>query len=104
MKNREILTMVLLMVFTLGIYGIVWSYKFQDELHEKTGEGFSGIGHLLMMFVTFGIYGLYWQYAAGLRLAKQGQEDKAILYLILSVIGFGFLNPFFMQQQANAIT
>lgn len=103
MKNREILTMVLLFIFTFGIYGIIWTYKFQDELHKETGEGFSGIGHLLMLIFTFGIYHLYWQYAAGLRLAKQGQDDKAILYLILAFTPVSFLNPFLMQQQANAI-
>jgi len=103
MKRRSIGVMVLLFLITFGIYPIIWIIKFQMELKAKTGDGFGGFGHFLMLIFTFGIYGLYWQYAAGKRLAKQGVEDHSVLYLILSLLAFGWLCPFLMQSQANKI-
>ncbi|HHT81989.1 MAG TPA: DUF4234 domain-containing protein [Acholeplasmataceae bacterium] len=102
MQKRSLVTVVLLLLFTFGIYALIWNYKFQQELKEKTGEGFSGGMHLLMMFITFGIYAIYWQYAAGKRLAKLGASDNSILYLVLVLLGVGGIaNPLLMQNQAN---
>ena len=100
MEKRSIGGMILLYIFTLGIYGLYWYIKFQMELKSKTNEGFGGLGHLLATIFTFGIYGLYWQYAAGKRLAKLGATDNSVLYLLLGIF-FGILNPFLMQDQAN---
>ena len=100
MKKRSIVTMVLLFLFTFGIYPIIWTCKFQSELKAKTGDGFGAAGHFFMILFTFGIYYIYWQYAAGKRLAKQGAEDKSIIYLVLAFL-FPIINPFLMQSQAN---
>ena len=57
-----------------------------------------------MCLITFGIYPLYWSYAAGKRLSSAGaKDDRSILYLILSLVGFGWLNMFLMQSQANGL-
>ncbi len=103
MKTRSIGTMILLYVFTLGIYPVYWYVAFQKELKARTGEGFGSLGHIIMSVITFGIYGVYWQYAAGKRLAKQGAEDNSVLYLILCFVALSWLNPFLMQNQANKI-
>ena len=103
MNNRYLVPMILLYLFTFGIYAIYWHFKFQEELKEKTGEGFGGLGHLLMLLFTFGIYGIYWQYAAGKRLAKQGAEDRSLIYLIFNFTPIAIINPFLMQQQANEL-
>lgn len=104
MKKRSLFVMVLLFIFTLGIYGIIWHAMFQSDLKKQTGEGFGGLGHLLMMVITFGIYALYWSYAAGKRLAKQGASDNSIIYLILMLLGVGgLINPLIMQSQANSL-
>lgn len=100
MTKRSIGTMVLLYLFTFGIYPLYWYIKFQMELKEKTGEGFSGLGHFLASIFTFGIYSIYWQYAAGKRLAQQGATDNSGLYLVLGIF-FPILNPFMMQDQGN---
>ena len=52
MNNRDLVPMILLYLFTFGIYAIYWHFKFQEELKEKTGEGFGGLGHLLMLLFT----------------------------------------------------
>ena len=104
MKRRNIFVMILLIIFTLGIYGIVWTCKFQSELKEQTGEGFGAFGHLMMLIFTFGIYQIYWQFAAGKRLAKLGTESNlSVMYLLFCFVGLSFLNPFIMQHQANKI-
>ncbi len=95
--------MILLTIITLGIYQIYWIVSFQSELKRKTGEGFGGLGHFLLLFVTFGIYYLVWSYKVGGRLEKLGEANNGILYLVLLIVGFGWLNPFLMQSQANRI-
>ena len=103
MKKRSIGIMILLIIITLGFYSIYWLISFQSELKKKTGEGFGGLGHFLMIIVTFGIYYIVWQYKAGKRLAKLGASDNSILYLLLSLLSLGWLNPFLMQSQANQL-
>jgi len=101
MTQRSILAMILLSIFTLGIYMLYWFIVFQVELKKQTGDGFGGFAHFLMSIFTLGIYSIYWQYAAGKRLAKQGANDYSLLYLILVFVSFSWLNPFLMQSQAN---
>lgn len=104
MKKRSIVVMIILSIITFGIYTIYWQCSFQNQLKKVTGKGFGGFGHFVMCLVTFGIYSIYWNYAAGKRLAAAGaKEDRAILYLILTFVGFSWLNMFLMQSQANNI-
>lgn len=103
MKKRNIFAMVLLFLFTFGIYPIVWQCMFQGELKEKTGLGFSAGMHFLMILVTFGIYEIYWQYAAGKRLAKLGATDHSVMYLVFCFVCLAWLNPFLMQNSANKL-
>ena len=104
MKQRSIVTMILLTIVTLGIYMIYWSCSFQGQLKEKTGEGFGSVGHFFMCIVTLGIYSIYWQFAAGKRLAKLGADNRGVIYLILCFVGLSWLNPFLMQAQANNLS
>lgn len=102
MKKRSIGLMIVLFLFTFGIYPIYWLVKFQMELKKETGEGFGGLGHFLLLIFTFGIYAIYWQYAAGKRLHKIGADDYSIIYLVLAFV-FAVINPFLMQHQANQL-
>ena len=104
MKKRSIVTMIILTIITLGLYSIYWQCSFQGQLKEHSGQGFGAIGHFFMCLFTFGIYSIYWNYAAGKRLTSIGaSSDYSILYLILGLVGFGFVNMFVMQVQANEI-
>ncbi|GHV01169.1 hypothetical protein FACS1894211_10330 [Clostridia bacterium] len=60
MKKRSIGLMVVLFIFTFGIYAIYWPCHFQSQLKEKTGEGAGALGHFLLTIVTFGIYSIVW--------------------------------------------
>ena len=102
MKQRSLGVMVVLFLFTFGIYPIVWTCLFQRDLKKVTGEGFGPHAHFWISVLTCGIYLLVWQYLAGKRLAKLGAEDRSIIYLILGLVGIGsIINPFLMQHQAN---
>ena len=55
MKKRNLIVMVLLLLFTFGIYGVYWYCSFQNQLKKQTGLGFGGIMHLVVTILTFGI-------------------------------------------------
>ncbi len=104
MQKRNIGLMVLWTILTFGIYMIVWTCSFQNQLKKQTGKGFGGAGHLAMLMFTFGIYGIYWQFAAGKRLAQLGAKDYSVIYLLLQFFAIGgIINPFLMQLQANKV-
>ena len=42
-----------LTIITLGIYGLVWSYKTFQEMKDYSGEGVGGLVGLLLGFVPF---------------------------------------------------
>jgi len=103
MKKRSIGIMILLCLVTCGIYAIYWQCSFQNQLKQKTGKGFGGVGHFFMCIITFGIYSIYWQYAASKRVNMLGGNDNAVLYLILALFGLGFINMFLLQNDANKL-
>ena len=63
----------------------------------------------LLTLITLGIYGHYWAYKMGKQLdsalEQRGMPTKngAVLYLILSVIGFGFIGWILMQNTINSM-
>ena len=76
--------------------------------------------YLLLTLVTCGIFGIYWlvvmlkdiatfNYQMGKYMVKAGNnynvkiEDNSILYLILSIIGFGIVNYCLVQNDLNTI-
>lgn len=103
MQKRNILTMVLLYLFTFGIYPLYWYCSFQNQINKKTGKGFTGVGHFFMSIITFGIYPLYWSYAVGGRIKSLGGKDNGILYLILTLFGLAIVAHPLMQDEVNKI-
>jgi len=103
MKKRSIVMMFLLSIITFGIYPLYWYCSFQNQLKKNTGKGFGGFVHLVVTFLTFGLYYIVWNYKAGRRLAELGAQDNSTLYLVLTLIGFSWLNMFLMQSQANQL-
>jgi len=47
-KPRGIAFGILLFIVTLGIYGLYWAYKTQDEMRQHTGEGVGGVVGLVI--------------------------------------------------------
>lgn len=110
MRERNIVTNILLSVFTCGIYAIVWFITLTDDAREASGDSSTSGGMaLLLTIVTCGIYSIYWNYMMGKRLHQakldrgMNATDNSILYLILGIIGLGIVNYCLMQSELNDI-
>ncbi len=106
MKQRKVGLMVLWAIITLGVYYIVWNYKFQDEVREETGKGIMPWGHLLISLVPIAniVYFVYWLFAIDGRLAfmgaKKGNLGAVYLLLSITIVGYLFV-PMILQNKAN---
>lgn len=110
MKERNIVTNILLSIVTCGIYGLVWFVTITDDAAEASGDSSpTGGMALLLTIVTCGIYGIYWYYMIGKKLynAKVNRgmnaSNNSILYLILGLFGLGIVNYCLMQSEINDI-
>lgn len=111
MKKRNIGLCVLLSIITCGIYAIYWFVKINNDINELANpeKKTSGGVAILLTLVTFGIYGIYWAYKMGKLLddarAQRGEQpqNRAVVYLILQLIGFGWIGWILMQSCINSM-
>lgn len=109
-RERNIVTNILLSIFTCGIYSIVWFITLTDDAGIASEDSsMSGGMAFLLTIVTCGIYGIYWNYKMGKAIyaAKEKHNlsgsDNSILYLILGIFGLGIVNYCLMQSDLNDI-
>ena len=101
----------LLTIITFGIYAIYWFIKINNDANELANppKRTSGGVAFLLTLITCGIYGIYWAYKMGKQLdsalEQRGMPAKngAVLYLILSVVGLGFVAWILMQNTINSM-
>ena len=117
MKKRSIFVMIVLTIFTLGLYYLYWNVKFHGEVRAKTGKGASTLLHVLGILFTFGLYLLYWDYITSIRLSEASGNQSIDVQLFLGIILFPIrLSPtdrgivslltggmIILQSQANEI-
>jgi len=110
MKERNIVTCILLSIVTCGIYGIVWFVNLTDDAARASNDNeFSGGKAFLFTILTCGIYQIYWYYKMGKDIynAKTTRNipgsDQSVLYLILGLLGLGIVNYCLMQSELNEI-
>lgn len=98
MKKRSIGLAILFTIITFGIYGIYWFICLTNDSNSICPEKATAKGGLAFLFtlITFGIYDFYWNYKLGQKLTGSGT-----LYLILSLIGFGWINYILAQSEIN---
>lgn len=106
--RREIAVAIILSLVTCGIYGIYWFIVMTDDANRVSDEqGTTGGMAFLFSILTCGIYQIYWHYKMGKKMYEAGQRygknisDNAILYLILSLFGFGIVNYCLIQNDLN---
>ncbi len=90
-KQRSPMIVILLMIVTLGIYGIVYHYCTFEELRNRRGQGWSGGVFLIFLFLfPFPLVALPWLVPAyvGRMYAEEGQEKP-----ITGLAGFWQLLP-----------
>lgn len=111
MKKRNLALCVIFSIITFGIYAIYWFIKINNDANELANppKRTSGGVAFLLTLITCGIYGIYWAYKMGNQLdsalKQRGMPTKngAVLYLILSVIGLGFIGWILMQNTINSM-
>jgi len=108
-QQRNIAVCIILSLVTCGIYGIYWFFCLHDDTNKVSNEPnpmSSGVAFLLCL-VTCGIYGIYWAYKQGEKLDRAAElngrqkNDRAIIYLILSIFGLGIVAYAMMQDELN---
>lgn len=111
MKQKNIVLWVILSFVTFGICGIIWLINMTDDTNTLAHpeKPTSGLMTFILTLVTCGIYGWIWAYRMGgyldIALAENGQptRDRAVLYLVLQILGLGFVNYILMQMDLNSM-
>ena len=108
MKQKNIVTCIILSFVTCGIYGFVWFINLTDDAARVNEDAnFSGGKVILFTLLTCGIYSIYWNYKMGKEIyeakVKRGMQasDQSVLYVILSLLGLSIVNYCLMQNELN---
>ncbi|MDE7161461.1 MAG: DUF4234 domain-containing protein [Anaeroplasmataceae bacterium] len=91
MTKRGIAAVVLLSIFTCGIYLLYWYAVTASDANNEQPENpiQSFIVAWLLGIVTCGIYTLYWEYKLYSKIDSITGKNDAVLHFILSI----FLTP-----------
>lgn len=103
-KTRTPVTVILLSIVTCGIYGLFWVYSCATDVNGITGQQRISPGlFILSMFIPF--LPLYFAYKTDQSLVEIGNaegvhyESKFVLWLILYLVGIGYLVFFYQAQE-----
>lgn len=104
-KERSIVTSIILSLVTCGIYSIYWFIVLTNEINKASGrenDTSGGIAFLLTL-VTCGIYGYFWAYKLGEKrdIIANEKGNSNILYLILTFFGLGIVVYGLAQDALN---
>lgn len=103
----EIMMHVLLLIFTCGIWQLIWIYRTTDYLNCVEGEEHRDPVTKLLLCIFIPFYLIYWTYKSAQRIDKLAQSkgvqsDLSMLCLILAIF-VGIIPPILMQDKLNAI-
>ena len=103
----EMITHILLCLFTGGIWNLIWIYRTTRYLNCLPDEEYRNPATklLLCMFVPF--YSIYWIYKSAQRIDKLAKQngivsDLAVVCLILEIF-VSLIPPILMQDKINKI-
>ena len=104
-KERNIVTAVLLTLVTCGIYGIYWIVMMTKEAVSVKDPADNAILEIvLMLFLPFlGIFLLEKKFAEGCAARGIAHTDNSVLYLILGLFGLGIVGICMLQNDLNKL-
>lgn len=109
-KERNIVTCIILSIVTCGIYGLYWFITLTDDASRANDDPtFTGVKAFLFTILTCGIYSIYWNYKIGKEMYEANQKrgiqtsDNSVLYLVLGIFGFGIVTYCLVQNELNVI-
>ena len=104
-KQRNIVTCILLTLITCGIYGIYWMIMLAKEAVSVKDPADSGVLEIvLMLFLPFlGIFLCEKKLAEGCAEKGIAHTDNSVLYLILGLVGLGIVGICMLQNDLNKL-
>lgn len=108
-QKREVVKCIIFTIITLGIYGMYWVAKINDDTKVLAKDDQMPSGGMVVLFtiITCGIYGFYWAYKMGQLLYKakkdrnmESAKDNSVLYLVLEIV-FSIIAYVLMQNEIN---
>ena len=104
-KERNIVTAIILTVVTCGLYGIYWVICMAREAVSVKDPADSGVLEIvLMLFLPFlGFFMSEKKLAEGCAAKGIPHQDNSVLYLILGLVGLGIVNFCMLQNDLNKI-
>lgn len=104
-KQRSIVSAIILSLITCGIYGIYWYVSLTNEMNKASGRttDTSGGACFLLGLVTCGIYNFFWAYKMGEKrdIVANEKGSSNIVYLILTLFGLGIVVYALAQDTLN---
>jgi hypothetical protein len=113
-QPRGVVFVILLTIFTLGIYHLYWTYKSFEELKRHTGEGIGGVLGLVIALVFNPVNWFVLPSEIGKMYRGDGRAAPMTgwtgLWILLPLIGFivwtakvqGALNRYWKSKAATA--
>lgn len=104
-KERNIVTCILLSLVTCGIYGIYWIIMLAREaVSVKDPADNALLEIVLMLFLPFlGIFMAEKKFAEGCAARGVAHSDNSILYLVLGLFGLGIVSMCMLQNDLNKL-
>ncbi len=110
-QKRNAALYFVLSIVTCGLFSLYWFCTLNDDTNKVSGhsEAMGGVAALLLSIVTCGLYFLFWMYNMGSRIdevkVKRGlpSGNLGTLYLILSLVGFGWVAELLLQGELNKL-
>lgn len=98
---------VCLLVFTFGIYQLIWIYRTTKFTNIAKGEEERNPSSKLLLCIFIPLYYIYWTYKTALRLDNIAKEqsincDLGKVCLMLSIF-VGILPPILIQEKINEV-
>jgi len=82
---------ILLFIVTLGIYGLYWVYKTQEEMRQHTGDGLGGVLGLVVWILISPVSAFVIPSEIGRMYKADGREPPVTGWTGLWLFPFGFL-------------
>ena len=104
-KQRNIVTCILLTLITCGIYGIYWVIMLAREaVSVKDPADNALLEIVLMLFLPFlGLFMAEKKFAEGCAARNVPHSDNSIVYLILGLVGLGIVGFCMLQNDLNKL-
>lgn len=100
----------LLCLATCGLYSLFWKYRTTHELRGATGDDkLNPLTDLLLTLVTCGLWGIYTDFRNAqkahqlLTACGVQRESRAVVCLLLDLVGLYVLVPYLLQEELNAV-